>query len=414
MKDRIMENKIQFIVLCGIFLFLIFFYVVLYFLNHDIIQKYDEVFLPSIYLDDYDMSNYRYDELDTVLEKKKDRMMNKKIVFISRDKEVAFTLGEIGLVIDKERTLDTVDSFQDHLSYPKKIWYINGHNSMKEFHFYYSLDDASFQTFFQKLSEQANIAPINGHFDTSEGVRYVPGVSGFQLNYEKNKEIIEDYFNGNYDLSDMRIELVGDEVAAYTDERYIGIDTLASSFVTEYDTWVTLRAQNLRTGVSYINGAIVEPGEVFSFFKYAGPYNKAGYVFYYEFVGNGVCQVATTTYDAALLGGHDIVTRTPHKKKSVYVDGGLDATVASANDGSWNTDMKFRNTYDYPIYIKAYDTYGEIHVEFWSHKDAKKGKTYSLESVWLGGRGYRSFRHVYQDGVEVDTQVIATTWYPED
>ena len=38
------------------------------------------MYLPSVYLDDYDMSNYRYDELDTVLEKKKDRMMNEWII----------------------------------------------------------------------------------------------------------------------------------------------------------------------------------------------------------------------------------------------------------------------------------------------------------------------------------------------
>ena len=340
--------------------------------------------------------------------------MSRDVIFVSRDKEVSFPLKDIGLVIDIDKTLHEIDEYQDHLSYTQKIWYINGHNSMKEFSFYYSIDEDAFRAFFDKLSEQASVAPVDGHFDTSEGVKYVAGVNGFKIDYDKNKEIIENYFKGEYDPLNMRIELVGEEIPSYTNEKYQTIDTLVSSFSTQYDTWIPLRAQNLRTGINYINGVIVEPGEVFSFFRYAGPYNKSGYVFYYEFVGNGVCQVATTVYDAALLGGHSIVTRSPHKKKSVYVDGGLDATVASANDGSWNTDMQFRNVYDYPIYIKAYDTYGEIHVEFWSNHDATHGKTYSLESVWLGGRGYRSVRHVYQDGVEISNEVIATTWYPED
>ena len=414
MKDKILENKIQFIVFSGMFLFLIFFYIVFFFINHDIIKKYDQVILPSIYLDDYDMSNYHYDELDEVFKEKQNYIMSRDVIFVSRDKEVSFPLKDIGLVIDIDKTLHEIDEYQDHLSYTQKIWYINGHNSMKEFSFYYSIDEDAFRAFFDKLSEQASVAPVDGHFDTSEGVKYVAGVNGFKIDYDKNKEIIENYFQGEYDPLNMRIELVGEEIPSYTNERYQTIDTLVSSFSTQYDTWIPLRAQNLRTGINYINGAIVEPGEVFSFFRYAGPYNKSGYVFYYEFVGNGVCQVATTVYDAALLGGHSIVTRSPHKKKSVYVDGGLDATVASANDGSWNTDMQFRNVYDYPIYIKAYDTYGEIHVEFWSNHDATHGKTYSLESVWLGGRGYRSVRHVYQDGVEISNEVIATTWYPED
>ena len=155
------------------------------------------------------------------------------------------------------------------------------------------------------------------------------------------------------------------------------------------------------------------PGEVFSFYKYAGPYNKSGYVFYYEFVGNGVCQIATTVYNAALLGGLEIVKRYPHAAKSPYVPGGLDATVASYSSG-WNVDFQFKNTYSYPIYISAYAIGGEAHVDFWSNKDAMGGKTYSTESVQIGTRGYTTYLHTYQNGVEISREKIATTWYSED
>ena len=188
---------------------------------------------------------------------------------------------------------------------------------------------------------------------------------------------------------------------------------MTSSFVTNFNPWVTARATNLRVALNYINGAIIEPGEIFSYYKYAGPYDKAGYVFYYEFVGNGVCQIATTTYNAALLGGLEIVKRYPHAKKSVYVPGGLDATVASYSSG-WNVDMQWKNTYEYPIYIKAYSVGGEAHVEFWSNSNAKEGKTYTTESVWLHGRGYKTYLHTFKDGVEINKSLIATTWYSED
>ena len=101
-------------------------------------------------------------------------------------------------------------------------------------------------------------------------------------------------------------------------------------------------------------------------------FNKRGYVFYYEFVGNGVCQIATTTYNAALNGGLEIVKRYPHKKKSAYVAGGLDATVASYSSG-WYVDMAWKNTYDYPIYVRAYHNGGSATVELWSNHDAKRG-----------------------------------------
>ena len=412
-KDKIFGNKIHFIIFGSVLLTLIFFYVVLFLIKRDIVSKYDNTILPSVYLDEYDMSNYDFDEAKEILDQKKDQILAKKVLLNSQDREIEVTLGEMGLVINEEKTLQQIKNFQGKLSNTKKVWYIYNHNKIQSFRFYFLVDDAKFQEFFQNLQAKANVEPVNGHFDTSEGVKYIAGVNGFHINYDQNLDLFKKYFQGDYDPINMKINLIGDVVEAYTNESYLSIDTMTSSFSTEYDTWITLRAQNLRTGINYVNGAIVEPGEVFSFYRYAGPYNKQGYVFYYEYVGNGVCQVATTVYDSALLGGLEIVTRSPHKKKSVYVAGGLDATVASANDGSWNTDMQFRNTYNYPIYIKAYDADGSIHVEFWSNHDAKEGKTYETESVWLGGRGYRTFLHTYKDGVEIANDVITTTWYPE-
>ena len=42
------------------------------------------------------------------------------------------------------------------------------------------------------------------------------------------------------------------------------------------------------------------------------------------------------------------------------------------------------------------------------------GKTYSTESVQIGTRGYTTYLHTYQDGVEISRDKIATTWYSED
>ena len=205
----------------------------------------------------------------------------------------------------------------------------------------------------------------------------------------------------------------GDITPSNNNSSYETIDTMTSSFSTVFMPNTYLRNINLNTALGYINGVVVEPGEIFSYCKYAGPFNKAGYVFYYEFVGHGVCQIATTTYNAALLGGLEIVKRYPHDKKSLYVDGGLDATVASYSSG-WCVDMQFKNTYDYPIYIKAFSYDGVAYVEFWSNSNAKKGREYSTSSQQIGYRGYRSFLHTYENGQEIDVHEIETTWYLKD
>ena len=211
----------------------------------------------------------------------------------------------------------------------------------------------------------------------------------------------------------MEVNLLGEVAEAKSNDSYTSIDTLTSEAITPFMPNTYLRNINLNTALAYINGTVVEPGEVFSYCKKAGPFNKRGYVFYYEFVGNGVCQIATTTYNAALLGGLEIVKRYPHDKKRLYIAGGLDATVASYSSG-WCVDMQFKNTYKYPIYIKAFSEGGRAHVQFWSNSNAKEGKEYKTSSRQIAPRGYISYLHTYKDGKEIEVKQIATTWYLKD
>ena len=394
------------------FLFLIFFYGILYYLNYDLVHNYDDVILPGFKVDTYDVSGLTFDHAEKKIELLSTEVLNRSITIHVASREVTTTLKDLGLSVDFKRTLEEVESYQKHLSYSRKIWYIN-HDQEKIFKIYFLIDDEKSASYLNDLNHDVGLAPHDAYFDTSDGVRYVSGVDGYEVDVEKSIDYIHEYFQGDYDPLYLGFELAGNTVPAYTNESYVGIDTLVSSFYTEYNPDIYLRSLNLRNAVNYINGAIVEPGGVFSYYDYAGPYDKDGYVFYYKFVGNGVCQVATTVYNAALLGGHEIVTRSPHDKKSPYVAGGLDATVVSYSSG-WNVDMQWRNVYDYPVYVKAYDTYGEIHVELWSNSEATGGKTYSMESVWLGGRSFESYRHTYLNGEEIDVSFIASTYYTKD
>ncbi len=411
MKEKIFNNKNRLIFLIGLLVLLIVLYVILIFINYSSLKKYDNQILKNIYVEQFDMSDYSYKSAKSKLDFYNEYLLNKDVVFKINSKEYKYTLKDLGFNIDYKRTLNDVKKYQDNLSVSKKLMIINSNKKIK-FDVYYSVNEDSLVNALNNIKSIVDVSSVDGYFDTSDGVKYVRGVDGFSLNVDMSKEIINDYFLKAVD-KDINIELVGDSVKSNTNESYASIDTMTSSFTTTFNAGITQRATNLRSALNYINGAIVEPGEVFSYYKYAGPYNKAGYVFYYEFVGNGVCQIATTVYDAALLGGLEIVKRYPHAKKSVYVDGGLDATVASYSSG-WNIDMQWKNTYKYPIYIKAYAVGGEAHVEFWSNSNAKEGKTYSTESVWLGGRGYTTYLHTYKDGVEIDKSKIATTWYIED
>ena len=409
MMKWIKKNKKSFVIIVILIFLIIFLCLVGY--NLYLVKKFDNQVYNNTYVDRLDLTNYDFSHAENKINICSEYLLSKKVTFKINGNSYTYTLKDLGFGVDSKKTIEQIEKYQDKLSFSDRLLIINK-GIKKKFNVYYSVDEDKLSEFFAGVKVSVDKTAIDGHFDTSDGVKYVEGTDGFSFSIPMSIEIVKDYFLDSVG-ENISIELVGDKVPANNNDSYASIDTMTSSFVTKFDTWVTARATNLRVALSYINGAIIEPGEVFSYYKYAGPYNKAGYVFYYEFVGNGVCQIATTTYNAALLGGLEIVKRYPHAKKSVYVAGGLDATVASYSSG-WNVDMQWKNTYKYPIYIKAYAVGGEAHVEFWSNSNAKEGKTYTTESVWLGGRGYKTYLHTFKDGVEIDKSLIATTWYSED
>lgn len=407
MKNKLNNNK--FSILRIILFILIFLFVVFCFINLVLYYTYKNVVLPNSYIDELKISNYSYEEVEKKIKFNNNEILSKEIILNINDKDYKYKLKDLGLTINITNTIDSIKKLQNKYKYREILYELNNKKS-KVYRYYYDLDEEVFREVLKELDETVYVKRVDGFFDTSVGVKYNSGINGFKLDVDKSVDVLSKAVEeGKLD----NVKLEGNIDLATYNESYTTIDTMTSYFITKFNIYEGTRPINLKAGVNFVNGAVVEPGEIFSFYKYAGPYNRQGYVFYYEFVGNGVCQVATTVYDAALLGGLEIVKRYPHGKKSVYVAGGLDATVSSYSSG-WYVDMAFKNTYDYPIYINAYIHENEVHVEFWSNSKATGGKSYTTESVALGGRCYNTYLHVYQDGIWQERRFIDRTCYREE
>ena len=113
------------------------------------------------------------------------------------------------------------------------------------------------------------------------------------------------------------------------------------------------RLHNIELATEMLTELYMEPGDVFSFNETMGQatlekgFREVLVIINREFVpgiGGGICQVATTIYQAALKAELDIVQRSPHSRPVSYVPLGQDATV------SYNLlDLKIRNNRDFPI-----------------------------------------------------------------
>jgi len=131
---------------------------------------------------------------------------------------------------------------------------------------------------------------------------------------------------------------------------------LLSQFSTKTTNYPN-RNFNINKAANAINGTVIQPGGQFSFYRVVGnPGRAEGYLQATAFAGSksfpayggGLCQNASTLFNAALRANLRIDERHVHSQKVNYVQPGYDATIYY---GSSSLDFKFTNTLSSPIKI---------------------------------------------------------------
>jgi vancomycin resistance protein YoaR len=142
--------------------------------------------------------------------------------------------------------------------------------------------------------------------------------------------------------------------------------------------------ENALSAARSLSGAVVPPGETFSFNHRVGPwtadrgYRRAPVSYDGELIlatGGGVCQTSTTLYGAALLAGMEIIERHRHFWPVNYARPGLDAAVAHPD-----IDLRFRNPLTAPVRLRARRSGDRLVVELLSTAGAGR---YSVETEQL-------------------------------
>lgn len=133
---------------------------------------------------------------------------------------------------------------------------------------------------------------------------------------------------------------------------------LRAKFSTDYSKSSADRKSNISLALSKFNGMIVEPGQEISFNNTTGArtiengYKNAKIIVggkYVSGVGGGVCQASTTLYNALIRADIEILQVNHHTLPASYVPLSFDAMVSEGY-----ADLKFKNNFDTPIFIKTY------------------------------------------------------------
>ncbi len=217
--------------------------------------------------------------------------------------------------------------------------------------------DAKTPRHFQSLTAVVNKPPVNAEAALQgNAVRILPERLGVELNAEETaRRVMEHAVNG--DTMNEVVLAVKTSAPKVTARDLAHINAVLASYTTRFNPAKRNRTHNLRLAAGYVDKTFIPPSGTFSYNTAIGPrLEKNGYkpapIFanneIVQEVGGGICQVATTIYNTALLSGLEIRARMPHSRPVDYAPRGRDATVYYGQQ-----DLKFTNPLPHSIYLRA-------------------------------------------------------------
>lgn len=228
------------------------------------------------------------------------------------------------------------------------------------------VDENAVRNWLAQFAGQVERAPQRARFyfddDTRELVLVAPHVNGRTLDIEATTAQFMTQIARGSRAVPFILKPVTPVVNADATAADLGITELIAESVTWFRGSSDARKHNIARAAANFFGIVVAPGEEFSFNNYLGSISEAdgyeeGLIIVggrtIRGIGGGICQVSTTLYQAAFLGGYPITERWPHGYMlGYYNDGqgpGMDATVFSPI-----VDLKFINNTPHHLLIENY------------------------------------------------------------
>ncbi len=288
-----------------------------------------------------------------------------------------------------------------------------------------TFDDTSVKRACEAAAKKVDVPMQDAHVEKidvtrkkiSEMFTFAEGVTGAELDVDDLMTQVNTLLNSNRYTA----EIIGQMTIS---EPKVSLEDLKKNFVliSQYvtysgNTWAG--NMNMTTAMKSMNGSIIRPGEVFSFNEKTGNSNLAENGYYAagvivngqsaDGIGGGICQAATTIYNAAIRANMTVVEREPHTWPSVYVPIGIDSAIDYGN-----IDMKFRNDTDHEVYLICYMDGATLHAFIYGYRPDSFDEI--CTNSWYTGGGGAGFgaaaqRNYYKGGKIVKTEDLPSSFY---
>lgn len=195
------------------------------------------------------------------------------------------------------------------------------------------------------------------------------------------------------------------------DAQGYGLVSAVASFTTQYSSGAEARVNNIHTAADYLTNSIAKAnGGTWSFNDVAGEataergYQDAGAIVggeYSDAVGGGICQVATTVFNAVYDAGYPVEERHNHSLRIESYPEGRDAAIAYPT-----LDLVWQNDTSSDVLLVMTYTNSSVTATLWG---VDPGYEVSTEyGEWEKGDPYTT---VYKndDSLPVGTEQVSTT-----
>lgn len=238
------------------------------------------------------------------------------------------------------------------------------------------VDWIKLQQLLEELENETYQAPKNATLGKNRNI--IADSPGYILD---RKSFTTSFLIAYYEGKDSTIEIPKKMVHARLNGQMLEeiMQKKLGAYTTYYNPTNEERATNIALSAEAIHGAVVFPGEIFSFNETVGErteekgYKRAPVIVQGEFaedIGGGICQVSSTLFNAVDLHGIEMVERFTHSRSVPYVPPGRDATVSW-----WGPDFSFKNLYNEPIVLVAQAENGILTIEIFSSETVEHFRT---------------------------------------
>lgn len=335
-----------------------------------------------------DLSGMTQEEARAALVTFVDQVKSGTLKLTAGEDVVEIPLSEIGLDVADASVIDNlskIGSGGNIIRRYKELTDVKNHNASYKISFVCSRDQLT--AAISARADQINRQPQDATIVRHDGQLIITEeLIGRNLKIEETADSVMNTLAGEWDKTSLTAAVIMEETpAVHTAEELSVIQDCLATYTTSYGGSSSNRVANIQNGAAKIDETTLYPGDTFSFTQAVAPFTaENGYYLAGAYasgknvdsMGGGICQVSSTLYNTVLRAELTIVERTNHMMTVGYVPLAADATIAEPT-----IDFKFRNDYDFPVYIEAYTYNGSVTVAIYGKETRPANRTVEFESV---------------------------------